>query len=121
MKAKVLIISLLVLSLLAAFKLKAQISVHPGNGEGWVATTTHPDTTKILIADETILKINKTEAKITTTLESVFQDISLKFGTRFKKIMITYKQVNGYHYKEYVITIPIEVANNIKKWSKNNL
>lgn len=108
MKAKVLIIGFLIASLICAF-----------------ATYTHAqerrDTTKELIADETWLKFYKTDAKITTTLESVFQDISLKYGTQFKKVMITYKHANGQSYKEYVITISTETGNNIKNWSKTNL
>jgi len=122
MKAKILIVSLLIISLLAAFKSIAQTKVYPcGNGEGCVSYVAPLDSGKILIADETYLKFNKAEAKITTTLESVFMDISVKFGAQFKKLMITYKHANGQAYKEYVITIPTETANNIKEWAKNKL
>lgn len=108
MKAKVLIIALLIASLFLAF----------------AATTKaqeRRDSTKVLIADETWLKFYNADAKITTTLESVFQDISLKFGDQFKKIIITYKHANGQAYKEYVITVSNEAATNIKNWAKNNL
>lgn len=122
MKSKVLIISLLILSLLAAFKSIAQTKVYPcGNGEGCASYVISADSGKILIADETFLKFYKTDAKITTTLESVFMDISVKFGLQFKKIMITYKRANGQAYKEYAITISPETANNIKEWAKTNL
>ena len=122
MKAKILIISFLIISLLAAFKSIAQTKVYPcGNGEGCASYVTTADSGKILIADETYLKFNKAEAKITTTLESVFMDISVKFGAQFKKVMITYKHANAQAYKEYIITISIETANNIKEWAKTNL
>lgn len=104
MKTRILIIALLILSLLAAFTSIAQ---------------TTP--ARELIGDETYLKFYKSDAKITTTLESVFKDISLKFGLQFKKIMIIYKQANGQLYKEYVITVPVEIATNIKEWAKINL
>lgn len=107
MKTKIFIIALLIASLLGAFALKASAQ----------DTSEH----KELIADETYLKFYKADAKITTTLESVFMDISLKFGNQFKKIMITYKQANGHPYKEYVITISTETATNIKEWAKTNL
>lgn len=76
---------------------------------------------KVVIADETYLTYTKTGAKITTTLESVFQEISLKFGTEFQKITITYKSANGQRYKEYVILVSEATANNISQWAKKNL
>lgn len=108
MKTKVLIISFLIVALCGAFALKA-------HSQGIDSSK------KELIADETYLKFYKADAKITTTLESVFQDISLKWGIEFKKITITYKHANGVTYKEYVITISQEAGNNIRQWAKTNL
>ena|ERR1700749_4848323 len=106
MKAKVLIISLLILSLLAAFTLKAQ---------------DRPDSTKQLIADETWLTYTKTGAKITSYSEMAFKDISLKFGDQFKRISIVYKSDRHGPYKEYSIYLTQELANTIREWAKNNL
>lgn len=103
MKTKVLIISFLIVALLGAFTLKAKAQ----------------DST--LIADETSLTYLKTGAKITTYSEAVFKDVSLKFGEQFKAIHIYYKKDRHGPYKEYQITIPTELANQIKEWAKTNL
>ena len=108
MKKNILIVLFLTISLIAAFSFISHAQTAPTNK-------------KELIADETWLTYNKTGAKIVTTLESVFQDISLKWGTEFKKITITYKTANGQQYKEYVILISEQTANNIKQWAKKNL
>lgn len=108
MKKNILIVLFLTISLIAAFSFISHAQSAPINK-------------KELIADETWLTYNKTGAKIVTTLESVFQDISLKWGTEFKKITITYKVANGQQYKEYVILISEQTANNITQWAKKRL
>lgn len=108
MKAKLLIIGFLIACLICAF-----------------AATSHAqcttDTSKTLIADETWITYSKTGARIITYVESVFTDISLKFGDKFKRISILYKSDRHGPYKEYSIYLPQEVANNIKEWAKTNL
>lgn len=74
-----------------------------------------------LIADETRMTRVKTGAKITTSLESVFQEISLIWGAEFQKITITYKSANGIRFKEYVILVSETTGNNIKQWAIKNL
>lgn len=117
MKKNILIVLFLTISLIAAFSFISNAQVKHVSMDS--AAT--PLKFKELIADETWLTYNKTGAKIVTTLESVFQDISLKWGTEFKKITITYKVANGQQYKEYVILISEQTANNIKQWAKKNL
>lgn len=141
MKTKVLIIALLILSLLGAFTLKARSQVHtkhlpkqrimnyyhaivisgPDTMTLQQFRSTHADTAKQLIADETWLTYTKTGAKITSYSESAFKDISLKFGEQFKSITIRYKSDRHGPCKEYVIYLAQDVANNIKTWAKTNL
>lgn len=116
MKAKVLIISFLIVALLAAFTLtsKAQSRIVMGSNK-----TIPMDTT--LIADETNLTYLKTGAKLVTYSETIFKEVSLKFGEQFKSIHIYYKNDRHGGYKEYVIYLSTELANQIKEWAKNNL
>lgn len=111
---------ILLISLMAVLAATAQDTSHLKPCTGNISFPT-PSNKSQLIADETQLTYLKTGAKITTTLESVFQDISLKFGTEFKKVTITYKHANGQSYKEYVILISEQTANNIAQWAKKNL
>lgn len=106
MKTKVLIIAMLILSLLAAFTSIAQ---------------DRTDSAKQLISDETWLTQLKTGTKIVTYSESVFKEISLKFGEQFKSIHIYYKKDRNGPYKEYVIYLSQDVATTISQWAKNNL
>lgn len=100
---QVLIISFLIVSLLAAFTLKANAQ----------------DST--LIADETTLTYTKTGAKIVSFSEAAFKAISLKWGEEFKLITIRYKTDRHGKYKEYSMYMSKELANNIRNWSKKNL
>lgn len=108
MKAKVSIITFLIVSLICAF-----------------AFTSHAqcstDTSKTLIADESWLIYSKTGARIMTYSESAFKDISLKFGEEFKRISILYKKDRNGAYKEYNIYLSKETATNIQEWAKTNL
>lgn len=108
MKTKVLIVAFLIVSLICAF-----------------ACTSHAqcttDTSKTLIADETWMTELKTGAKIVTFSESVFKDISLRFGDEFKRIGIAYKTDRHGKYKEYVIYLSKETGSTIQQWAKNNL
>ena len=108
MKAKLLIIGFLIVCLICA-----------------LAFTSHAqcatDTTKTLIADETWVTYSKTGARITTYEESIFKDISLKFGEQFKSIAIKYKTDRNGPYKEYNIYLSKEVATTITNWAKTNL
>lgn len=127
MKTKVLITAFLVVSLLGAFTLKAnsQNTIYNSDGQFTKVVTYSADGTvkdsTILIADETTLTYSKTGAKIVTYSESAFQAISLKWGQEFKAINIKYKTDRHGKYKEYVIYMSQEVANNIKQWAKKNL
>lgn len=107
MKAKVLIIALLVVSLILPFAFSSHAQC--------------ADTSKTLIADETWLTYSKTGAKITTYAESAFKDISLNFGEQFKRISILYKSDRHGPYKEYNIYLSKELAINITNWAKINL
>jgi phosphopantetheinyl transferase (holo-ACP synthase) len=103
MKTKFLIIAFLLFTLLGAFALKANAQ----------------DST--LIADETTLTYTKTGAKIVSFSEAAFKAISLKWGDEFKSINIKYKTDRYGKYKEYVIYMSQELANNIRQWAKKNL
>lgn len=103
MKAKVLIISFLIVSLLGAFTLKANAQ----------------DST--LIADETNLTYTKTGAKIVSFSEATFKIISLKWGEEFKSIIIRYKTDRHGRFKEYSMYMSNDVANKIKSWCITNL
>lgn len=108
MKTKVLIVAFLIVSLICAFAFTSHAQ----------CTT---DTSKTLIADESWLTYSKTGARIMTFSESVFKDISLKFGEEFKRISILYKKDRNGAYKEYNIYLSKEVATNITNWAKTNL
>lgn len=116
MKSKVLIIAFLIVSLLAAFTLtsKAQNRIVMGSDKVIPMDTT-------LIADETNLTYLKTGAKLVTYSEPIFTEVSLKFGDRFKSIHIYYKKDRHGSYKEYVIYLSTELANEIKGWAKSHL
>lgn len=123
MKAKALIISLLVICLICAFVLKGHSQTYVyGSKEGNVSKIVYNDSaSRQLIADETWLTYTKTGARITSYSEQAFKDISLKFGEQFKRISIVYKSDRHGPYKEYSIYLSQDVANNIKKWAKTNL
>lgn len=128
MKTKVFILLLLTVSLCLAFSHIAHSQFRPRSDGSTIPVTDKKvvayeitDSTKDLIADETWLTYTKTGAKIVTYSESVFQAISLKWGTEFKAIHIYYKKDRNGPYKEYNILISQEIGNNIKQWSKKNL
>lgn len=125
MKTKVLIIALLILSLLGAFRLKAHSQQAQNIPSKHLDNYAYDDLvardSAELIADETWLTYTKTGAKITSYSESAFKDISLKFGDQFKSIAIRYKSDRHGPYKEYVIYLAQDVADNIKTWAKTNL
>lgn len=101
MKTKALIISLLIVSLLGAFTLKAQDST--------------------LIADETTLTYTKTGAKITCDNETVFGELFKTHGTIFKRFTCTWKTDRHGRYKHYVVYLAKEDAQLIVNWAKTNL
>lgn len=113
MKTKLLIISFLILSLLGAFSMKAHSQIN--------ASKAADSAIYRLIADETWLTYTKTGAKITSYSEQAFKDISIKFGELFKSITIRYKSDRHGPYKEYVIYLTQDLANNIETWAKTNL
>lgn len=139
MKAKLLIIGFLIVCLICAFTFTGQSQTYVyGSKEGNISKVvkTHnciyeddkqifpiKDTTysPLLIGDETWMTQLKTGAKIVTYSESIFRDVSLRFGSEFKRISIVYKRDRHGTYKEYTIYLTQEVANNIKEWAKTNL
>lgn len=128
MKTKVLIVAFLIVSLICAFAFTshAQKSTIYNTDGQFTKITTYSCSGKItdstiLIGDETWIAYTKTGARILTYSESVFKDISLKFGEEFKRISILYKKDRNGPYKEYVIYMSQEVGNNIKEWAKSNL
>lgn len=125
MKKNILIIVFLAVCLFVAFATtKAQSDTTTYKhlcGNNNIVPKNYNPRAKALIADESWLTYTKTGAKIVTTLESVFQDISLKWGAEFTKITITYKHANGQQFKEYVILVSEATANNIQQWAKKNL
>lgn len=119
MKTKLLIISFLILSLLGAFSMKARSQINAS--KSYVKTQNADSAIYRLIADETWLTYTKTGAKITSYSERAFKDISIKFGELFKSITIRYKSDRHGPYKEYVIYLTQDLANNIETWAKTNL
>lgn len=120
MKTKVLIVAFLIVSLICAFAFTGRSQAYKDN-KPVVSSLGDTLNNKWLIADETWLTQLKTGAKIVTYSESVFRDISLTFGSEFKRISIMYKKDRNGPYKEYSIYLTQEVANNIKEWAKTNL
>ncbi len=119
MKAKLLIITFLILCFLGTFmSAHSQAAIY--GAEGNVAKIV-PSKDSSLIADETWLTYSKTGAKIISYSEQAFKDISLKFGEQFKSITIKYKADRNGPYKEYAIYLSQDVANSIKEWAKTNL
>lgn len=121
MKKNILIVSFWIIALIGCFALKSKAQSDTTKYRIECGSLGMTTLKKQLIADETWLTHVKTGAKITTTLESVFQDISLKYGHEFQKITITHKSANGTRYKEYVILMPESTGNNITQWAKKNL
>jgi hypothetical protein len=123
MKTKLLILSLLIISLICAFAFKGHSQTYVyGSKEGNVSKVIPADSTgKQLIADETWITQLKTGAKITSYSEKAFTDISMKFGNQFKRVSIVHKTDRHGPYKEYQIYLSQEVAENIRNWAKTNL
>jgi len=127
MKAKVLIISFLVIALILtlAFVGRSQVTIYNADGHFTKMTTYSKNgevkDSSILLADETWLTYVKTGAKITSYSEQAFKDISLKFGDQFSRISILYKSDRNGPYKEYNIYLTQDLANTIRKWAKTNL
>lgn len=125
MKAKILISAFWIICLLLAFAFKghSQSPMQTIKELNKIGIDTDTTVIKIetLIADETWLTYTKTGAKVISYSESAFQAISLKFGETFKSINIKYKTDRHGPYKEYVIYMDQQVANNIKQWAKKNL
>lgn len=103
MKTKVLIIGLLVVSLLAAFTLRAQ------------------DSTKTLLADETTISYSKTVAKIECDNDAVFISLFKTHQQLFKRYTCTWKTDRHGNYRHYAIYLNKDDAAIIAKWAKTNL
>jgi len=120
MKKNLLIILLLAISLLSAFWATAQDSTNNQGGCGTIATIIQDNVPK-LIADETWRTYTKTGAKIVTYSESVFKELSLRFGDRFNKITIHRKKDRHGEYKEYTLLTSAQIGAEITNWAKHNL
>lgn len=133
MQTKVLILAFLIISLLGAFRLKAQNIPLPQRpnilsvpridtgDERWTQNTTSKTKRKELIADETTLTYTKTGAKIHCSNESVFNKIFTTHGTLFKRFTCTWETDRHGRYKDYVIYLSSGDADIIKSWAKTNL
>ena len=135
MKTKVLIVVFLIASLICAFAFTGHSQTTSQSTEKDIERIENLsfrpkaqmmmslDTVNVrtLIADETWITYTKTGAKIVTYSESVFRDVSLKFGNEFKRINILYKKDRNGPYKEYNIYLSKETASNIQQWAKTNL
>lgn len=120
MKTKVLIVAFLIVSLICAFSFPGHSQAYKDNIP-LMSSIGDTLNSKWLIADETRITNTKTGARIMTYSESVFKDISLKFGEEFKRISILYKKDRNGPYKEYNIYLSKETATNIQEWAKSNL
>lgn len=108
MKKNILIIVLLIAALSGAFTLKAH------SQDGHITDT-------ILLADETTLTYNKTEAVIKCSNETIFTQLFKSHGTIFKRFTCTWKTDRHGRYKYYVAYLQKDDAAIIVKWAKNNL
>jgi hypothetical protein len=104
MKKNILIIIFLIAAQLGAFSLVAQ---------------ERSDT--VLLADETTLNYNKTEAVIKCSNETIFNELFKTHGTLFKRFTCTWKTDRHGRYKYYVAYLQKDDAAIIVKWAKTNL
>lgn len=75
----------------------------------------------ILLADETTLNYNKTEAKIHCSNEAVFNELFKSHGTLFKRFTCAWKTDRHGRYKDYYIYLSKGDAELIINWAKTNL
>lgn len=104
---KIAIIAFLIVAQIGAFYLKAHSQVSPSD--------------TLLLADETTLTYNKTEAKITCDNETVFNELFKTHGTLFKRFTCTWKTDRHGRYKHYVAYLSKGDAKIIQSWAKINL
>lgn len=122
MKSKVIIILFLAFALSVAFYITTHGQTYKSTKEFTKCGTVHQRTdTTFLIADETFLNYTKTEAKITCTNESVFNEIFKSHGTLFKRFSCTWKSDRHGRYKYYVIYLNKDDADILLQWIKTNL
>jgi hypothetical protein len=105
MKAKTLIIALLIAALTGAFTLQANAQ----------------DSTKVLLADETTISYTKTMAKIECDNESIAKAISQKWDQLITRYTCTKKKDRHGEYKHYTFYLNKDDAQYIVKWAKTNL
>lgn len=111
---------ILLISLMAVLAATAQDSTSFKGGNGTVVNIAPLNTPK-LIADETCMTYTKTGAKVVTFSESVFKELSLRFGDQFTSIMIRRKKDRHGEYKEYTMLMSSKTGVDVTNWSKQNL
>jgi hypothetical protein len=115
MKTKVLIISFLIVALLGAFTLKANAQDRDKCPS--VVNSPAPE----LLADETTLSYNKTEAKINCSNEIICDKILKSHEQLIKRLTWSWKTDRNGRYKHYMIYFAKGDAELIVKWAKTNL
>lgn len=103
MKTKLLIIAFLALSLLGAFKLKAQ------------------DTTPKLLADETTISYSGNLCTIATDNPDVFCTIYRRWNQLFRHYTCRWRKDKSGRHAHYVIFVSKGDSELIVKWAKTNL
>lgn len=116
MKAKILIITSLVVALTLAYCSQSHAQIPRDKCPSIVNSS---DT--ILLADETTLTWGKTDAKIHCSNESVFNDLYKSHGILFKRYTCTWKKDRHGNYRDYLIYVNRQDAQLIINWSKHNL
>lgn len=129
MKAKVLIIATLTVSIILALVFTGHSQTKNtifNSDDRFTKVTTYSANgvlkdSSILLADETIITYTKTEAKIETVNDSVFLDLLKSHQQLFKRYTCTWKHDKKETYKLYVIYLNKDDAAIIVKWAKTNL
>lgn len=123
MKTRIAIIIFLTVSLMGAFKLKAQSFITPS---GTMSRITYEKTdtlksNKYLLADETTISYTINDCKIECDNETIAAKIIQAHDQIIKRFTRTWKKDRNGPYKHYVIYVNKEDAELLKNWAKTNL
>ncbi len=81
-----------------------------------------PDTSTVLLADETTLSFTKNEAKIETYNDKIFIKLFIRYSQFLTHFTAHWKvDKRGNPYKQYLLYINKEDANTVIEWTKTNL
>ena len=115
MKSKVLIVTLWVIALIGAFSLKSNAQ------ERDKCPSITAKSESELLADETTISYTKSDAKIETCNNAIFYKIYKRYEQLFKRYTCTWKKDRHGRYKQYIIYLDKDNAEEVKKWAKTNL